>query len=220
MADQLVQAVLGWETGGAVVDGPALSTAPTGWVAQSIPTSSWPAPVSETSPACRLRATECGTSTQREWSSNGRRWTWQRDATLRRRYRAGVPRQRVAAALAGRPTRRCPPAGAQHPRPPTQPSLVARCRRPAPRRRRGAAATRRGGAAARPAGHSGPLATTPARLQRRGAHAWTPAEDQELGRVWRRAAQRGAVAYRRLGRAHRRRPHRHRPPGAWRADRL
>jgi hypothetical protein len=123
-----------------------------------------PPPVTETSPACRLRATECGTSKEREWSSNGRLL----DPAAGRHPQAAAPRRRPTPAdrrgagpVARR--RRCPPAGARHPRPPTKPSLVARCRRPAPRRRRGAAATRRGGAAARPAGRSGPMATTRAR---------------------------------------------------------
>jgi hypothetical protein len=157
-------------------------------------------PVTEASPACRLRATECGSSAQREWSSNGRPL----DPAAGRHPQAAVPRRhptpadrRGAGPLARR--RRCRPAGAWHPRPPTQPSLVARCRRPAPRRRRGGTAAGRGGAAARPA--------TAVRwrrhllgLQRQGARAWTPAEDQELGRVWRRGGELARLG-RRLGRS-------------------
>jgi hypothetical protein len=37
-------------------------------------------------------------------------------------------------------------------------------------------------------------------LQRRGARAWTPAEDQELGRVWRRGGELAQLG-RRLGRS-------------------
>jgi hypothetical protein len=144
-----------------------------------------PPPVTETSPACRLRATECGTSTQREWSSNARPL----DPAAGRHPQAAAPR-----------------------------------RRPTPADRRGAGPVAR----RRPWSHAAddllratdtarlPLAEVARRLgrpaaavrwlrhllglQRRGARAWTPAEDQELGRVWRRGGELAQLG-RRLGRS-------------------
>jgi hypothetical protein len=81
------------------------------------------------------------------------RWTWQQDATLRRRYRAGVPRQRVAAAL-GRSPDTSMPAGGRSASPPTHTAVPGRalptiCS--APPTRRGCHSPRwRGGSAGRP----------------------------------------------------------------------
>jgi hypothetical protein len=118
------------------------------------------------------------------------RWTRQQDATLRRRYRVGVPRQRIAVAL-GR-----------------SPDAVDARRRALgiPARPSGHPWSRAADDLVRAADAAGlPLAEVARRLgrpagavrwrrralglQRRGARAWTPAEDQTLGRAWRRGGE-------------------------------
>jgi hypothetical protein len=118
------------------------------------------------------------------------RWTQQQDTTLARRYRAGVPRQRIAAAL-GR-----------------SPDAVDARRRALgiPARPRTRPWSRAADDLVRAADAAGlPLAEVARRLgrpagavrwrrrvlglQRRGARAWTPAEDQTLGRAWRRGGE-------------------------------
>jgi hypothetical protein len=130
-----------------------------------------------------------------------RRWTRQQDATLARRYRAGVPRQRIAAAL-GR-----------------SPDAVDARRRALgiPARPRTRPWSRAADDLVRAADAAGlPLAEVARRLgrpsgavrwrrhalglQRRGAHAWTPAEDQALGRAWPRGGELARLG-RRLGRS-------------------
>jgi hypothetical protein len=130
------------------------------------------------------------------------RWTRQEDATLRRQYRAGVPRQRIAAALGRSPDAVDARRRALHipARPRTRPwsrasddllraadaaglplaEVARRLGRPA-----GAVRWRR-----RALG-----------LQRPGARAWTPAEDQALGRAWPRGGDDLARLGRRLGRS-------------------
>jgi len=130
-----------------------------------------------------------------------RRWTRQQDATLARRYRAGVPRQRIAAAL-GRSTD----------------AVDARRRALGiPARPRTRPWSRAADDLVRAADAAGlPLAEVARRLgrpsgavrwrrhalglQRRGAHAWTPAEDQALGRAWPRGGELARLG-RRLGRS-------------------
>jgi hypothetical protein len=113
------------------------------------------------------------------------RWTRQQDATLARRYRAGVPRQRIAAALGRSPDavdarRRALGIPA---RPPTRPWSRAAddlLRAADAARLPLAEVARRLG---RPAG-AVRWRRRALGLQRRGARAWTPAEDQALGRAW------------------------------------
>jgi hypothetical protein len=113
------------------------------------------------------------------------RWTRQQDATLRRRYHAGVPRQRIAVALG-----RSPDAVDARRR-----ALGIPARPPTYHWSRAADDLLRAADAARL-----PLAEVARRLgrpaaavrwrrqalglQRRGARAWTPAEDHALGRAW------------------------------------
>jgi hypothetical protein len=118
------------------------------------------------------------------------RWTRQQDATLRRRYRAGVPRQRIAAALGRSPDavdarRRALGIPA---RPRTRPWSRAAddlVRAADAARLPLAEVARRLG---RPAGavrwrrHA-------LGLQRRGARVWTPTDDQALGRAWPRGGE-------------------------------
>jgi hypothetical protein len=130
------------------------------------------------------------------------RWTRQQDTTLARRYRAGVPRQRIAAAL-GR-----------------SPDAVDARRRALgiPARPRTRPWSRAADDLVRAADAAGlPLAEVARRLgrpaaaarwrrhalglQRRGARAWTPAEDQALGRAWPRGGGELARLGRRLGRS-------------------
>jgi hypothetical protein len=130
------------------------------------------------------------------------RWTRQEDATLRRQYRAGVPRQRIAAAL-GR-----------------SPDAVDARRRALhiPARPRTRPWSRASDDLLRAADAAGlPLAEVARRLgqpagavrwrrralglQRPGARAWTPAEDQALGRAWPRGGDDLARLGRRLGRS-------------------
>jgi hypothetical protein len=129
------------------------------------------------------------------------RWTRQQDATLRRRYRAGVPRQRIAAALDRSPD-----------------AVDARRRALGiPARPRTRAWSRAGDDLVRAADAARlPLAEVARRLgrpagavrwrrralglQRRGARAWTPAEDQALGRAWPQGGELTRLG-RRLGRS-------------------
>jgi hypothetical protein len=129
------------------------------------------------------------------------RWTRQQDATLRRQYRAGVPRQRIAAALGRSPD-----------------AVDARRRalgipahqRSRPWSRAADDLLRAADAARLPLAEVARRLGRPAAavrwrrhllgLQRRGARAWTPAEDQALGRVWRRGGELARLG-RRLGRS-------------------
>jgi hypothetical protein len=129
------------------------------------------------------------------------RWTRQQDATLRRRYRAGVPRQLIAAALGRSPdavdARRRALGIPAHPR--TRPwsraadDLVRAA--DAARLPLAEVARRLGRPAAAVRWRRRALG-----LQRRGARAWTPAEDQALGRAWRRGGELARLG-RRLGRS-------------------
>ena len=129
------------------------------------------------------------------------RWTRQQDATLARRYRAGVPRQRIAAALGRSPDavdarRRALGIPA---RPPTRPWS-----------RAADDLVRAADAAALPLAEVARRLGRPAGavrwrrralgLQRRGARAWTPAEDQALGRAGPRGGDLARLG-RRLGRS-------------------
>src|SRR6266508_1980500 len=115
------------------------------------------------------------------------RWTRQQDATLARRYSAGVPRQRIAAALGRSPDavdarRRALGIPA---RPPTRPWS-----------RAADDLVRAADAAALPLAE----VARALGLQRRGARAWTPAEDQALGRAGPRGGDLARLG-RRLGRS-------------------
>jgi hypothetical protein len=118
------------------------------------------------------------------------RWTRQQDATLRRRYRAGVPRQRIAVALGRSPDavdarRRAlgiPARPSGHPWSRAGDDLV---RAADAARLPLAEVARRLG---RPAG-AVRWRRRALGLQRRGARAWTPAEDHALGRAWPRGGE-------------------------------
>jgi hypothetical protein len=129
------------------------------------------------------------------------RWTQQQDATLRRRYRAGIPRQRIAAALGRSPDaldarRRALGIPA---RPPTHPWS-----------RVGDDLLRAADAAGLPLAEVARRLGRPAAavrwrrhalgLQRHGPRGWTPAEDQALGRAWPRGSELARLG-RRLGRS-------------------
>jgi hypothetical protein len=129
------------------------------------------------------------------------RWTRQQDVTLRRRYRAGVPRQRIAAALGRSPdavdARRRALGIPAHPR--TRPWS-----------RAADDLLRAADAAGLPLAEVARRLGRPAAavrwrrhalgLQRHGARAWTPTDDQALGRAWRRGGDLARLG-RRLGRS-------------------
>jgi hypothetical protein len=128
------------------------------------------------------------------------RWTRQQDATLRRQYRAGVPRQRIAAALgrssnavdarrrrSASPPTHAPVPGRALPTTCSAPPTLQDCRSP----------RWRGGSAGRPQRSAGDDTCSGCN----GAvRAWTPAEDQELGRAWRQRDELARLG-RRLGRS-------------------
>jgi hypothetical protein len=127
------------------------------------------------------------------------RWTRQQDATLRRRTAPASHASGSPWRWAARPTPSMQ-AGGRLASPPTHAAVPGRalpttCSAP-PTRWDCRWPRWRGGSA----GHSGPLATTPARAATTSARAWTPAEDQELGRVWRRGGELARLG-RRLGRS-------------------
>jgi hypothetical protein len=129
------------------------------------------------------------------------RWTPQQDATLRRRYRAGVPRQRIAAALGRSPdavdARRRALGIPARPRTPPWSCAADDLLRAADAARLPLAevARRLGRPAAAVRWRRHALG-----LQRPGARAWTPAEDQALGRAWPRGGELARLG-RRLGRS-------------------
>jgi hypothetical protein len=129
------------------------------------------------------------------------RWTRQQDATLARGYRAGVPRQRIAAALGRSPdavdARRRALGIPAHPR--TRPWS-----RAADDLLRAADAARLPLAeVARRLGRPAAAVRWRRRalgLQRRGARVWTPTDDQALGRAWPHGGDLARLG-RRLGRS-------------------
>jgi hypothetical protein len=129
------------------------------------------------------------------------RWTRQQDATLRRRYRAGVPRQRIAAALSRSPdavdARRRALGIPAHPRARSWSRAADDLVRAADAARLPLAEVAR--RLGRPAG-AVRWRRQALGLQRRGARAWTPAEDQALGRAWPRGGDLARLGQR-LGRS-------------------
>ena len=153
MADQLVQAVLGWKTGARWWMGPRCPPRPPGeWPSRSRQAAGLRRSARPHQPAASGQPS-AGPPRRESGPVMPGRWTWQQDATLRRRYRAGVPRQRVAAAL-GRSPDTSMPAGGRSASPPTHTAVPGRalpttCS--APPTRRGCHSPRwRGGSAGRP----------------------------------------------------------------------